>query len=149
MAHQFYRINTGDLEREKYCQVSRYNGQQRLPASWWSPMGPTPSLHRAGYEGMCRGIHGTDGQQFHPGLSQGEQLWLFSPDLCRYSSQSSVLHCNLSHPTFHHQEFPPRVFPRCERERHHDVPLRGAGVGVLSGQHQQPVLLPQRKFWSD
>ena len=84
MAGQYYTINTGDTVEEKYCQVTQYNGQERLPANWWSPMGPTPSLHRAGYEGMCRGIHGTDGQQFHPMLSEGEELWLFSPDLCRY-----------------------------------------------------------------
>ena len=86
MAHQYYTINTGDQVEEKYCQVTQFNGQERLPANWWSPMGPTPSLHRAGYEGMCRGIHGTDGQQFHPMLSEGEELWLFSPDLCRYGS---------------------------------------------------------------
>ena len=86
MAGQYYRINTGEQVMEKYCQVTRYNGQEKLPANWWGPMGPSPSLHRAGYEGMCRGIHGTDGQQFHPLLSEGEELWLFSPDLCRYRS---------------------------------------------------------------
>ena len=86
MAGQYYRINTGEKVVEKYCQVTRYNGQEKLPANWWGPMGPSPSLHRAGYEGMCRGIHGTDGQQFHPLLSEGEELWLFSPDLCRYRS---------------------------------------------------------------
>ena len=85
MANQYYTINTGDRVRERYSQVTRFNGQSQLPESWWSPMGPTPSLHRAGYGGMCRGIHGTDGQQFHPMVKHGEDMWLFTPDLCRSS----------------------------------------------------------------
>lgn len=118
MAHQYYTINNGDLVREKYCQVSSYNGQQRLPATWWSPMGPTPSLHRAGYEGMCRGIHGTDGQQFHPGLSEGEELWLFTPDLCRYSVQFSLSIVNSS-------LIPPFLFRSFLLKYFHDVTVNG------------------------
>ena len=86
MANQYYTINTGDRVRERYSQVTRFNGESQLPESWWSPMGPTPSLHRAGYGGMCRGIHGTDGQQFHPMVKHGEDMWLFTPDLCRSSN---------------------------------------------------------------
>ena len=83
MAHQYYTINTGDRQRERYSQVSRFNGETKLPANWWTAMGPTPSLHRAGYGGMCLEIEGTDGQQFHPMVSHGEDMWLFTPDLCR------------------------------------------------------------------
>ena len=28
-------------------------------------------------------VRGTDGQQFHPMVQPGEELWLFEPDLCR------------------------------------------------------------------
>ena len=85
VAHQYYTINTGDRQRERYSQVSRFNGETKLPDNWWSAMGPTPSLQRAGYGGMCLEIRGTDGQQFHPMVSPGEDMWLFTPDLCRSS----------------------------------------------------------------
>ena len=113
MANQYYTINTGDRVRERYSQVTRFNGESQLPESWWSPMGPTPSLHRAGYGGMCRGIHGTDGQQFHPMVKHGEDMWLFTPDLCR-----SLL-ADVTHSQYDMQELPVKVFRGCECQWDH------------------------------
>ena len=43
--------------KDKYGQVIKFNGQERLPEAWWSSFGPTPASHRAGYKGMCTGDH--------------------------------------------------------------------------------------------
>ena len=38
-----------------------------------------------GYNGSndCNTLRGTDGQQFHPDVSEDERLWIFQTDLCR------------------------------------------------------------------
>ena len=80
---QYYTINKGSSYPEKYGSVTKFNNEASLPESWWDPMGPTPSAHKAGIKGICTEIHGTDGQQFHPFIETGEELWLFTPDLGR------------------------------------------------------------------
>ena len=55
MKDAYWTINTGDLNREEYAQVIKYNGQETLPEHWWPSMGPSPSAHRGGYGGMCHG----------------------------------------------------------------------------------------------
>ena len=47
-------------------------------------------------------IHGTDGQQFHPLLTEEQDLWLFTPDLCRsvivsYTEDRSISGINTRH----------------------------------------------------
>lgn len=83
MVDGYYTIDTGDTVRDHYGKVTKFNGQHRMPEHWWSQFGSTPSSHRAGHRGSCPEIHGTDGQQFHPLLTQEQDLWLFTPDLCR------------------------------------------------------------------
>ena len=80
---QFYTINKGSVHPEKYGSVTKFNNKHSLPEHWWDPMGPTPSANNVGIKGVCTEIHGTDGQQFHPFIEDGEELWLFTPDLCR------------------------------------------------------------------
>ena len=92
LRHNYYTINDGSRALEKYGAVTEFNGEPRMPDQWWGDFGPSPSAHRAGYGGMCKEIHGTDGQQFHPLLGMPEYgysrdkdgLWVFTPDLCRW-----------------------------------------------------------------
>jgi len=78
-----YTIDMGEMVRERYASVQLFNQKRSLPEGWWDPMGPTPSAHKEGVAGICADVRGTDGQQFHPMVQPGEELWLFEPDLCR------------------------------------------------------------------
>jgi len=61
-------IGTGIHDLQDIAQVKEYKENTTLPF-WYSE-----------YANM---INGTDGSMFHPGVSNTESLYMFSPDLCR------------------------------------------------------------------
>jgi len=99
-----YTIDTGEIVRERYASVQLFNQKRSLPEGWWDPMGPTPSAHKAGLAGICSDIRGTDGQQFHPMIQPGEELWLFEPDLCRSIPVTQMGEVDIDGiPTYHYE----------------------------------------------
>jgi len=105
-----YTIDTGEIVRERYASVQLFNQKRSLPEGWWDPMGPTPSAHKAGLGGICSDIRGTDGQQFHPMIEPGEELWLFEPDLCRSIPVTQMGEVDIGGITTYHYEADSTVF---------------------------------------
>jgi len=79
----WWKINSGKYQMEFYNKVLEFNGQSKLPDSWWQTFGPTPSSHRSGVPGVCHEITGTDGLSFPPSVSKEEDVWIFNDQLCR------------------------------------------------------------------
>ena len=61
-------IGTGIHSLRDLAQVKAYKEEPKL--NFW-------------YSDFANAINGTDGSMFHPGVSKGENLFMFSPDLCR------------------------------------------------------------------
>jgi len=79
----WWKINNGKYNMDEYTQVLEFNGNSRLPDSWWPDFGPTPSADASGNTGICHDIYGTDGLSFSPGVKEDDTLWLFNDQLCR------------------------------------------------------------------
>jgi len=105
-----YSIDTGEMVPERYASVQLFNQKRSLPKSWWDPMGPTPSAHKAGVTGICTDVRGTDGQQFHPMIKAGEELWLFEPDLCRSIPVTQMGEVDIGGISTYHYEADSSVF---------------------------------------
>jgi len=61
-------IGTGINSLDDLAQVKKYKGEPKL--DYW-------------YSDAANAINGTDGSMFHPGINRRENLYMFSPDLCR------------------------------------------------------------------
>ena len=82
-------------------------------------------------------FRGTDGQQFHPMIKAGEELWLFEPDLCRSIPVTQV---EISY--YFCSTFPDGGGWHW---RHIHLPLRGRLKCVQHKQPPQLLLLSQGK----
>jgi len=61
-------IGTGIDDLDDLAQVKTWEGKEAL--DFW-------------YTDAANAINGTDGSMFHPGISSSENVFMFSPDLCR------------------------------------------------------------------
>ena len=69
---------------DHYLEIESWNPNDLVtfyedltPADWWEEDG--------GWRGSndCNSLIGSDGQQFKPGLSKDERIWVFQTDICR------------------------------------------------------------------
>uniref|UniRef100_H3C430 Scavenger receptor class B, member 2c n=1 Tax=Tetraodon nigroviridis TaxID=99883 RepID=H3C430_TETNG len=63
-----YVFFTGEQDYRDFARVDTWNGESSL--AWWST-------------DECNMINGTTGASFHPVVTKGEKLYMFSSDLCR------------------------------------------------------------------
>ena len=84
-ADSYYLINSGKYERHNFMEIEEFNGKEKLPDEWWPFVAPTPTGQEAGVKGVCHEIYGTDGSQFPPFVDNGNRIWIYVAELCRWA----------------------------------------------------------------